>query len=147
MNDNIKCGYFEPIQKIGSLTFFDKINIICTIILSIAYGILIIQYTYLSSDNSDTDNINIKISFVGLLLSLFITSFIFTYVLREFDVNIVILLIMSIISFVIIFAYYINTYIKNNSISFTKFSHIIFPLLGTLFLIIQYTWVKLHKYF
>jgi len=143
--NNIKCGYFEPIIKVGEFTFYDKINLIGIIVLGIIYISLISIYSSELNINLNNNKININISFIGLLLNLFLSSFITTYILREYEISINNLVVISVISFIIILVYYSKTYYNNNIDNFVHFSHIVFPLLSTLFFIIQYTWIKLQN--
>jgi hypothetical protein len=146
MNNNIKCGYYVPIQKLGHFTFYDKLNLICIIILGLIYFTLTSNYFYVLNLNKFVLHINI--SFIGLLLSLCMSTFMTTYILREYDININLLIIISIISFLIILWYYlknINDINLNNNNNNNNINKIIFPLLSSLFFIIQYTLIKFQN--
>ena len=146
MINNTKCGYFAPITKIGKLTIFDKINLFFIVIFGLIYILLTSNYVDNINITIINNNLNLKISFIGLLLSLFLSSFITGYIFREYDFDIRLLLAISVISFIAILSYYTSTYYKNNTIDFSHYSHYLFPLLGTLFLVIHYTWIKLKDY-
>jgi cell division protein FtsW (lipid II flippase) len=150
--DNLKCGYFVPINKTGSFSIYDKINIGLIIIFLIIYFILISIYPYSKSDLSNNDNDSNKntkqivISIIGLALSIFIASFISDYVLREYKPNNIILGIVTILAIILIMFYYVSMYIDNKSNGWLYLNHTIFPLLGSAFLIIQYTYSILYHY-
>jgi len=150
-SDNIMCGYYEPLQKVGKFTLIDKISLSFVIIFSIIYIILISIYPYNNTAQIKiaSSSLDISISSVGLILSLFITSFVTGFVIRELNYkdgsSNWFLIFISFISFTSILLYYIFLYLPNNKNSnYIHYNHVMYPLIGTFFFFIQYTWIKLQ---
>jgi len=139
------------------LTKIDIIHLSIIIVMIIIYIILIYQNTYnepkemsseqkqqqdtLTKNNEPIDNnvtnLDIIISIWGLILGLFISSFVTRFIFREYRSNISIITITFFISITFLIIYYISINYRNTETNkpWITYNQIIFPLIGGLFLI------------
>jgi hypothetical protein len=140
-DDYIRCGYFEPFEKKG-FTFADKLTLISLIIFFIIYITLISVFSNQVDLENKNDHRNIIITIIGLIFGFNLTYFIQNYIFREYEINIILLLILSILCVYIIVSYHLKSFFNINSKSYALYTQIVIPLLSTLYLLINYTIVK-----
>ena len=139
------------------LTRIDIIHLSIIIVMIIIYIVLIYQNTYnepkeisseqqqqqneLTKNNEPIDNnvtsLDIIISVWGLILGLFISSFVTRFIFREYRSNISIISITFFISITFLIIYYISINYRNaeSNKPWITYNQIVFPLIGGLFLI------------
>jgi len=150
MNENsINCGYYQPMPKKGYTTT-DFIIIGISVTLMITYIILISTFpfdSYLSDNkNSDINNKLILINSIGFLIGLLVSYFISNTILREYEINIYVNVIVFITSLVLIITYYVSVYNPERSSDWVKYNYTIIPLLSSLFFMCQYSFTRILSY-
>jgi len=141
----MQCGFYKPVIKTGFLKK-DIILIGFTILLFIIYVVLISIFPYddyiSNTGKNNVYNLYVSINIIGFITGLLLSTIISDIILREFELNIyivILLLILSISSIIVYFVGQINTFDKN----WITYLFLFLPLSGSLYFISKYTFTLL----
>jgi hypothetical protein len=148
----MKCGFFKPVEKKG-FNFFDKILLGVIGLVLITYIVLIsiypyeqYQYNKINKINDPYINsLNIANNVIGLILGLLLSSMISGFILREFELNLIVTIIVFLVSLTVLIIYYVSKIEQHDDINWLKFTYAVVPLSSPLFLLTHYTFNTLYK--